>query len=52
MQVPTIETGDIISTSVEFSAHGSTLLDGDEMTIAYKGLTAHTDSQYATDHAV
>ena len=52
MQVPTIETGDIISTSVEFSAHGTTLLDGDEMTIKYKGLTAHTDSQYTTDHAV
>ena len=52
LQVPTLETGDIISTSVEFSAHGSTLLDGDEMTIVYKGLTAHTDSQYTTDHTV
>ena len=52
LQVPTLETGDIISTSVEFSAHGTTLLDGDEMTVKYKGLTAHTDSQYTTDHAV
>ena len=52
MQVPTLETGDIISTSVEFSAHGTTLLEGDEMTVKYKGLTAHTDSQYTTDHAV
>jgi hypothetical protein len=52
LQVPTLETGDIISTSVEFSAHGSTLLDGDEMSIKYKGLTAHTDSRYTTDLTV
>ena len=52
LQVPTLETGDLISTSVEFSAHGTDLLTGDEMTIKYKGVTAHTDAQYATDYTV
>ena len=52
MTVPTIETADLISTSVEFAAHGSTLLLGDEMTVVYKGLTTHSDSQYATDYTV
>jgi hypothetical protein len=52
MQVPTIETGDLISTSVEFSAHGTDLLTGDEMTVKYKGLTTHSDTQYTTDHTV
>ena len=52
MTVPTIETGDLISTSVEFSAHGTDLLTGDEMTVKYKGLTSHSDSQYATDYTV
>ena len=52
MTVPTIETGDLISTSVEFSAHGSDLLTGDEMTVVYKGLTTHSDTQYTTDNTV
>ena len=52
MTVPTIETADLISTSVEFAAHGSDLLTGDEMTVVYKGLTSHSDSQYATDYTV
>jgi hypothetical protein len=52
MQVPTLETGDLISTSVEFSAHGTDLLTGDEMTVKYKGLTTHSDSQYTTDYTV
>ena len=52
MQVPTIETGDLISTSVEFSAHGTTLTDADEMTIVYKGLTTHSDSRYSADLTV
>ena len=52
MTVPTIETGDLISTSVEFAAHGTDLLTGDEMTVKYKGLTSHSDSQYATDYTV
>jgi len=52
MTVPTIETADLISTSVEFAAHGTDLLTGDEMTVKYKGLTSHSDSQYATDYTV
>ena len=52
MTVPTIETGDLISTTVEFSAHGTDLLTGDEMTVKYKGLTTHSDTQYTTDHTV
>jgi hypothetical protein len=52
MQVPTLETGDLISTSVEFSAHGTDLLTGDEMAVKYKGLTTHSDSQYTTDYTV
>ena len=45
LTVPTIETADLISTSVEFSAHGTDLLTGDEMTVKYKGSTTHSDSQ-------
>ena len=52
MTVPTIETADLISTSVEFAAHGTDLLTGDEMTVKYKGSTTHSDSQYATDYTV
>ena len=48
LQVPTIETGDLISTTVEFAAHGSTLLLGDEMTVKYKGSTSHTQAGYST----
>ena len=47
LQVPTIETGDLISTTVEFAAHGSTLLLGDEMTVKYLGSTTHTQAGYA-----
>ena len=49
LTVPTIETADLISTTVEFAAHGETLLVGNEMTVKYKGSTTHSDSQYATD---
>ena len=49
LTVPTIETADLISTTVEFSAHGTDLLTGDEMTVKYKGSTTHSDSRYATD---
>ena len=47
LSIPTIEVGDLISTSVEFMAHGSTLLLGDEMTVVYKGSTSHSQSGYA-----
>ena len=47
LQVPTIETGDLISTTVEFAAHGSDLLTGDEMKVKYLGSTSHTQTGYA-----
>jgi len=47
LSIPTIEVGDLISTSVEFMAHGSTLLLGDEMTVVYKGSTSHSQTGYA-----
>jgi hypothetical protein len=52
LQIPTIETADIISTTVEFAAQGTDLLTGDEMTVKYKALTSHSDSTYATDYTV
>ena len=52
LQIPTIETADIISTTVEFAAQGTDLLTGDEMTVKYKGLTSHSDSTYTTDVTV
>ena len=52
LQIPTIETADIISTTVEFAAQGTDLLTGDEMTVKSKGLTTHSDSTYATDYTV
>ena len=52
LQIPTIETADIISTTVEFAAQGTDLLTGNEMTVKYKGLTTHSDSTYATDYTV
>ncbi len=47
LQVPTIETGDLISTTVEFAAHGTDLLTGDEMKVKYLGSTSHTQAGYA-----
>ena len=52
LQIPTIETADIISTTVEFAAQGTDLLTGDEMAVKYKGSTTHSDSTYATDYTV
>ena len=52
LQVPTIETGDLISTTVEFAAHGSDLLTGDEMSVKYLGSTAHTQAGYAAGDGV
>ena len=51
-QIPSIETADIISSTVEFAAQGSNLSTGDEMTVKYKGSTTHSDSAYATDVTV
>ena len=46
LTVPTLEVGDLISASVEFSANGSTLLDGDEMEVKYLGATTHSQAGY------
>ena len=51
LTVPTIEVGDLVSTSVEFAAHGSDLLTGDEMEVKYLGSTSHTQSGYAASGA-
>ena len=51
-QVPAIEVADLISVSVEFAAHGSDITSADEMTVKYKGLTAHSDATYASDLTV
>lgn len=48
LQIPTIETADIISTTVEFAGHGTDLLTGDEMTIKYKGSKSHSQAGYAS----
>ena len=46
LTVPTVEVGDLISASVEFAAHGTDLLTGDEMSVKYLAATAHTQSGY------
>ena len=51
LTVPTIEVADLISTSVEFAAHGSDLLTGNEMEVKYLGSTTHTQSGYAASGA-
>ena len=47
LSIPTVEVGDLISASVEFAAHGSDLLTGDEITVKYLGSTSHTQTGYA-----
>ena len=46
LTVPTIEVGDLISASVEFAANGSSLLEGDELSVKYIGQTVHTQTGY------
>ena len=46
LSIPTIEVGDLVSASLEFAAHGSDLLTGDEITVKYLGSTAHTQAGY------
>ena len=46
LTVPTIEVGDLISASVEFAANGSSLLEGDELSVKYLGVTSHTQAGY------
>ena len=45
LTVPSIEVGDLISVSLEFSAQGDTLLTTDEMSVKYLGSTSHTDDR-------
>ena len=51
LSIPTIEVADLISTTVEFAAHGTDLLTGDEITVKYLGNTAHTQTGYAATGA-
>ena len=45
LTVPSIEVGDLISVSLEFSAQGDTLLTTDEMSVKYLGSTSHSDDR-------
>ena len=51
LTVPTVEVGDLISASVEFAAHGTDLLTGDEMQVKYLAATAHTQAGYLSTGA-
>ena len=51
LTVPAIEVGDLISVSVEFAAHGSDLLTGDDMKVKYLGSTSHTQTGYSAASA-
>ena len=46
LSIPTVEVGDLISASLEFAAHGSDLLTGNEITVKYLGSTTHTQAGY------
>ena len=46
LSIPTIEVGDLVSTTLEFAAHGSDLLTGNEVSVKYLGATSHTQSGY------
>jgi hypothetical protein len=46
LSIPTVEVGDLISASLEFAAHGTDLLTGDEITVKYLGSTSHTQAGY------
>ena len=51
LTVPVIEVADLISVSVEFAAHGTDLLTGDEIKVKYLGSTEHSEtSKYGTTH--
>ena len=51
LSIPTIEVGDLVSTTVEFAAHGSDLLTGNEVSVKYLGATSHTQAGYANTGA-
>ena len=52
LTVPSIEVGDLISVSLEFSAQGDTLLTTDEMSVKYLGSTSHSDDRGYDEAAV
>ena len=51
LAIPAIEVADLVSVSVEFAAHGTDLLTGDEMTVKYLGSTSHTQTGYSAASA-
>ena len=51
LQIPAIEVADLVSVSVEFAAHGTDLLTGDEMKVKYLGSTSHTQTGYSAASA-
>jgi hypothetical protein len=51
LQIPAIEVADLVSVSVEFAAHGTDLLTGDEMKVKYLGSTSHTQTGYSASSA-
>ena len=55
LSIPTIETADVISTTIEFAAIGTGLDEGgtagDEMTVKYKGSTVHSETGYAASNS-
>ena len=51
LQIPAIEVADLVSVSVEFAAHGTDLLTGDEMKVKYLGSTTHTQTGYSAASA-
>lgn len=52
VSIPTIDVADVISTTIEFTAQGTTISDQDELKVVYVGSTSHSDSKYATDRTV
>ena len=46
LQIPTLETADIISTTIEFAGQGTTISSTDELVVNYKGSTTHSESGY------
>ena len=51
LSIPAIEVADLISVSVEFAAHGTDLLTGDELKVKYLGSTTHTQAGYLSTGA-
>ena len=49
LQIPTLETADIISTTIEFAGQGTTISDTNEIVVNYKGSTVHSESGYHKD---